>query len=264
MQENKVRKIKRNVIAFLIGTYLLSALGGLMIYKNNSLGGLVFVISPIAMAVFLRLFAGDGWKNAGLKLHVRSNGFLYALSLLAYPLTFLLAVLLGSIGGFTAITIGPEMFLTLLTAGAIAQFIPRMLYALFEEFGWRGYLEPQLSELNIPSLKRHALVGLAWAIWHFPLILATPYTKIPLPIFLPIFTLGLMVASITYGQIRKATQSVWPAVLMHGVANTIAWSILDKQLISFNNKLMVNISPEGLITIVLWTALGVWLMKRQK
>ncbi len=85
----------------------------------------------------------------------------------------------------------------------MAQFIPRMLFALAEEWGWRGYLEPRLTALHVPDVPRHLFVGVIWALWHFPLILSTDYTTMPYFIFLPLFVIGVVVAAIVYGQLRK-------------------------------------------------------------
>ncbi|MDH5656630.1 MAG: CPBP family glutamic-type intramembrane protease, partial [Spirochaetia bacterium] len=106
--------------------------------------------------------------------------------------------------------------------------------------------------------------GIVWALWHYPLILSTEYTNIPMQIFLPLFTAGIVISAFVYGQIRKFTQSVWPAVIMHGVANTVAFSIIDNQLFSFDNKILFYISPESATTIGLWILLSFLLFQYGK
>jgi membrane protease YdiL (CAAX protease family) len=213
------------------------------------------------MMVILRTFGRDGWKNGGLKLNFRSKYKWYLLSIIVYPATFFIVIVIGISTGIASIKVSSTSFLQLFATGIVAQFLPRMFFALCEEFGWRGYLDPQLSLLKIMGVKKHLIVGLIWAVWHLPLILTTDYTDIPLQFFLPIFTVGIIIAAIVYGQIRKYSQSVWPAVIMHGVANTIAFAIIDKQLIAFNNKLLVYLSPESVLVIVLWVFLGWWLLR---
>src|SRR5205085_48045 len=43
-------------------------------------------------------------------------------------------------------------------------------FTLGEEYGWRGYLLPRL--LPLGEVRASALVGLLWAVWHLPLLLA--------------------------------------------------------------------------------------------
>lgn len=261
MERTNTLKIKRNIIIFVIGTLILSGLGGVLLARKNDIGGLVFIIGPILMMVILRTFGRDGWKNAGLKLNFRNNNKWYLVSIIVFPVTFFIIIILGILTGVTSIEVSTTSFLQLFATGIVAQFLPRMFFALCEEFGWRGYLDPQLTLLKITGVKKHLIVGLIWVVWHLPLILTTDYTDIPLQVFLPIFTIGIMIAAIVYGQIRKYSQSVWPAVIMHGVANTIAFAIIDKQLIVFNNKLLVYLSPESVLVIVLWLLFGWWLLR---
>ena len=261
MERANTLKIKRNIIIFVIGTLILSGLGGVLLAGKNDIGSLVFIIGPILMMVILRTFGRDGWKNAGLKLNFRDNSKWYLVSIIIYPVTFFIVIALGILTGVTSIKVSSASFLQLFATGVVAQFLPRMFFALCEEFGWRGYLDPQLSLLKIADVKRHLIVGLIWAVWHFPLILSTDYTDIPLKFFLPIFTIGVMIAAIVYGQIRKYSQSVWPVVIMHGIANTIAFSIIDQRLIVFHNKLLVYLAPESALVIVLWLLFGWWLLR---
>ena len=261
MERTNTLKIKRNIIIFVIGTLILSGLGGLLLAGKNDIGSLVFIIGPILMMIILRTLGRDGWKNAGFKLNFRSKYKWYLLSIIIYPATFFIIIVLGILTGVASIEVSTTSFLQLFVTGVVAQFLPRMFFALCEEFGWRGYLDPQLSLLKITDVKRHLIVGLIWAGWHFPLILSTDYTDIPLKFFLPIFTIGVIITAIVYGQIRKYSQSVWPAVIMHGIANTIAFSIIDQQLIVFNNKLLVYLAPESVMVIVLWLFLGWWLLR---
>jgi hypothetical protein len=100
-----------------------------------------------------------------------------------------------------------------------------------------------------------------WAVWHIPLILATDYTDVPLAVFLPMFIFGVAVSAVVYGQMRKASGTVWTAVLMHGVANSLAFAIIDNDLITFSNKMWMYFAPESVLTIILWGVLGWWLLR---
>ena len=260
---NENNKIKRNTAIYIIGVLLLSSIGGLITIAGNEIGGLILVISPILMAVLLRSFGSDGWEDAGLRLNLKEHWRWYLFSLLVYPVAIVIVIVLGVMLGLTSINADWNTLLPALIPGIAGQFITRTLFAMFEEWGWRGYLEPRLLALGVPDLRRHLLVGLVWAIWHFPLILSTDYTNIPYAIFLPLFVVGVTISAIVYGQLRKASKTVWTSVLMHGIANAVAWAIIQDNSISFNNKLLAYCTPESVIMILLFSILAFWMLYKR-
>ena len=258
-------KAKRNIAIYVIGVLLLAIVGGLLTMTTGSdVGGLLFIIGPILMMTLLRFGGGDGWQDAGLRLQLKEKWRWYVFSLLAYPVTIALVIVLGVILGVTTVAGDLNSLLAALMGGVVAQFIPRMLFAMAEEWGWRGYLEPRLAALHVPDVPRHLLVGVIWALWHFPLILSTDYTTIPYLIFLPMFMIGVVVAAIVYGQLRKKSGTVWTAVLLHGAGNTVAWAILQSNLVTIQDKVLANITPESVLVMILWSALGWWLLSSRK
>ena len=261
---NQNNKIKRNIAIYIIGVLCLATIGGVVTATGNEIGGLIFIIGPILMMVLLRFFGGDGWKDAGLRPKLKENWHWYLFSLFAYPITMTIVIVLGVVLGMTEVNGNLNSLLPVLITGFAIQLIPRMIFAMFEEWGWRGYMEPRLAALNVPVPRRHWFVGFIWAIWHFPLIFSTDYTDIQYAIYLPIFVMGLMVSAIVYGQLRKASGTVWTSVLMHGIANAFAWAILQNNLVILNNKLLANIAPESILMILLWSLLGWWMLYRRK
>lgn len=259
-----INKIKRNVIIYIIGVLLLSSLGGLLSLKVNPGLMLLFAISPIVMMLLLRFFAGDGWQDAGLRPKFRQSWPWYLFAFFVYPVTIAFVLALGGVYGITTLNGDWRSLLPLFLTGLATQFIPRMLFAVFEEWGWRGYLEPRLAALNVPDLPRHLLVGLVWAAWHVPLVLSTDYTSLPYALFFSLFLIGVLLSAVVYGQLRKASDTVWTSVLMHGTANTIAWAILTNNLVTINNKVLANISPESIFSILLWGLLAWWMLFRRK
>ena len=95
------------------------------------------------------------------------------------------------------------------------------LTALGEELGWRGYLQPRLDAAGVRNSV--AVVGLAWAAFHTPLIAGAGYvnsggllTSIALSL-----ALNLLLAFLfAYGAYRSA--SLWPAVFFHSFHNAIS------------------------------------------
>lgn len=256
--------MKRNLIIYSLGVLLVATLGGLVTASGNELGGLIFILSPILLATALRFFGGDGWKDAGLGLQLKQSWRWYLLALLAFPVSMALIVAAGMLLGVTTLNLAWPEFFTALLSGMAAQILPRLIFSAFEEWGWRGYMEPRLGALGVPDLQRHLTVGLVWGLWHFPLILSTDYTQVPYVVFLPAFLLGVTVQAVVYGQIRKASGTVWTAVLLHGIGNTVAWALLQGNLLTINSKMLAYFAPESLFSMLLWGGLGAYLLLRRR
>lgn len=99
-----------------------------------------------------------------------------------------------------------------------------LMIAFGEEYGWRGYLQGELTKLG--RVKGVLLVGVVWGVWHAPVIvMGHNYPGHPVlgPIAFLIFNLML---SIFFGYVVLKTGSVWQAALMHAVFNAgYSWLI---------------------------------------
>ena len=117
---------------------------------------------------------------------------------------------------------------TFLVAGfvntAIVGPLLGLMIAFGEEYGWRGYLQGELTKLG--RVKGVLLVGVVWGVWHAPVIaMGHNYPGHPVlgPIAFLIFNLML---SIFFGYVVLKTGSVWQAALMHAVFNAgYSWLI---------------------------------------
>ena len=259
---NNNNKIKTNIFIYIFGVLILSVIGGVLIDNGYEVGALILVIGPVLLMVLLRYFAGDGFKDAGLSFKLNKSWAWYLFSLFIPPIIIFVVIILGMMFGVTSLNNDLSIFISALFLGMAMQFIPRFVLAICEEWGWRGYLEPRLVKLGVPDLPRHLFVGFIWAIWHFPLILSTSYTEISYVIFLPFFVVGLMISAIVYGQVLKASGTVWTSVLMHGAANATIWAIIQNDLIHFNNKLLAYPAPESVFMIILTGGIGYYLYSK--
>jgi membrane protease YdiL (CAAX protease family) len=216
LEDAERRRIWRNLALYTVGVMTLSVVGGVLLSGGADIGGLVFLVGPILMAILLRVLGGDGWQGAGLRL-----GLLpwYLFALLVFPVTLGLILGIGVITG----TIAFSGRLGALVDAVATSLVPWLMYAMFEEWGWRGYLEPRLARLGIPDLRRHFLVGVIWAVWHIPYILGIPgYTELSPALFAVLLMGSILAVAVVHGQLRKASGSVWPVVLAHGLGNAIA------------------------------------------
>jgi len=246
-----------------IGRWL-DSLGGST--PSQGIGMLIWIIAPLGVSFLLRAFAGDGWKDLGIRPAIKGNILWYIISILVYPICFTLILVIGL--AFDVVSL-PD-FSSVLFVQAFVVLIGTMFFKnVFEEFAWRGYLAPKMYKLRLNVFVAHIVVGLIWGAWHLPYIRAiTPHTTESLATFIPRFLVGTIAASIVYGEIRILTNSVWPAVLMHTVGGAFVGVLLLKELIKMKDGMEFLFSPaiEGVLSIVLFTLIGIglYLLRRKR
>ena len=102
------------------------------------------------------------------------------------------------------------------------------IYCIFEEYGWRGYLQDELSELK--SWKRYLIIGILWYLWHLSFLSNT--SVIDNLIFLSMLIIG----SWGIGQIAIATQSIIACAAFHFLVNIFTVNQLIKNGFEGNSR----------------------------
>lgn len=98
------------------------------------------------------------------------------------------------------------------------------LFALGEEFGWRGYLLWELAPLGF--WKASGAVGVIWGIWHAPVIIeGYNFPSFPM-IGVGVMTIACVAFSPLYTYLVFRSGSVLAAALLHGVFNGSAGMVL--------------------------------------
>jgi len=274
MNTQDKKRTKRNLIIFILFVLGLAVLGSVIepftVSPNaepgaSGLGQLLWIISPLGIMLLLRIFGGDGWVDFGLRPNFKGNGFWWLVSVLVFPVVITISMLLGNLLG------GLELDGNMLSAFQAALFtglIAALIKNIFEEFAWRGYLAPKVYSLNLNIWLSHAIVGLVWGVWHLPFVFVFwPYiTTNMLWYFIPLLLIGTFSQSVVYGEIRLATSSVLPALIMHTIGNTIGNSLILSNFIQLSHGKELWFSPgaESLISIILMLAVGYWLHQRRK
>jgi len=251
---------KNSVLKIVIFSFLVNAvawIGPLLGGDPNSpgLGFLIWGTAPIVVSLLMRIVTKD-WTDLGIKPRIKKNIVWYIVSLLAYPFAIAITLQVGSKISSTSCTgLELEPFIQ----AVLPAMVIYLLFALFEEVGWRGYLAPKMYSLGINIYLAHALVGLVWASWHLPYIHEFSfYTSEDLTTFIPRFYLGAFAFSIFYGEIRILTSSFWPAVLMHWVGNFVANPlVVGFVTFSVGKEYLGSIGVDGLFMIVFIGLLGV-------
>jgi membrane protease YdiL (CAAX protease family) len=232
---------------------------------TSGLGQLLWIIAPLGVMLLLRIFAGDGWDDFGLRPNFKGNGFWWLVSVLVFPVVIAISVLIGALSG------GLELDVNMLPAFAAALLpglIAAMIKNVFEEFAWRGYLAPQVYSLKLNIWLSHALVGLVWGAWHLPFVYVFwPYlTPAMLWTFVPLLLVGTFSQSVVYGEIRLATASVLPAWVMHTIGNATGNTLLLSSFVQLSpgRELVFSPGAESATSTILMFAVGTWLHQRRK
>jgi membrane protease YdiL (CAAX protease family) len=231
----------------------------------QSLGALVWLTTPALSGFFLRAFGGDGWKDAGFGLHLRTSWKWYLVAILVYPLsallTFGLAALLGAVNADGFAAQGLDAYLS--AVGII--LIGSLMKNFFEEFAWRGYLTPRLEAAGMHPLLNHLVVGILWWAWHLPyyyyyLDRATLESSIgtSIPVFLVLGFFSVISTSILFGELRLISNSVWPVFVLHEVVNAVSLPLIFNGFIKLNGTAGIIFSPtnEGIVTSILLSLAG--------
>ena len=272
IQNQSNRTTVRNLAIFIIVVLASGWVGrGLDVLMGNptseSLGMLLWLITPLGASLLLRAFAGDGWKDFGIKPNFKGNAAWYVVTLLVFPALTALVLIIGS--GLGLITF-PNFSLTAL--GLILQafalgLLPQFIKNIFEEGAWRGYLVPKIFSLRPNDFIGHLIVGLVWGAWHIPYYLffldravLQNFTTLDVAAFIPLSIVVMVSWAMVYGEIRLLTNSIWPAVLMHMVEDAYLILLFTAHYIQIVPGTDWLVSPmNGLISIFFFIAIGVGL-----
>jgi len=225
------------LIAFIPNIALSSILNSLQdtfadkIIPYNSLFLLFVMFFPGISALIVRKFINkESTKNKMMrwgswKSYLKVALFIpflyiitYAITGLLYPPDITIKTFLNHIG-IEKLPLDPYAFILVLFIFTLVivpliNFIP----ALGEEYGWRGYLLPEL----LPLGRKKALItsGLIWGLWHLPFIFLIDYKSYPNKIAGSlVFTALITILGIYIGALALQHKSIFLASFMHGVVN---------------------------------------------
>lgn len=197
-------------------------------FNNQSLGMFLWLISPFVLMLVFRAINKD-WSSFGVKLQFRKSWAWYIVSLLLYPIIVGLLLIISNITK----TIEFVNSFSLLTNAVLVSIIPLFIKNIFEEFTWRGYLTAQFDKMEMSRFNNHLIVGVIWALWHLPFLdlMIRSYSKLSLWIAFPLMFIGIIVTAFVYGEIRIRSATVWTAVILHAVGNSITNPLISLNII---------------------------------
>lgn len=99
-QSQSNKHIVRNLAIFTFLVITLGWIGRWLDYLGGStpsqgIGMLIWIIAPLGVSFLLRAFAGDGWKDLGIRPAIKGNILWYIISILVYPVSVGLIIIVG-------------------------------------------------------------------------------------------------------------------------------------------------------------------------
>ncbi|RQH00881.1 CPBP family intramembrane glutamic endopeptidase [Natrarchaeobius oligotrophus] len=114
----------------------------------------------------------------------------------------------------------PLNLLVAIVAALIFGVTINAIFALGEEFGWRGVLLTELAPLGF--WKASAVIGVLWGVWHAPVILeGYNYPNYPI-VGVAVMTAACLAMSPVYTYLTVNARSVLAPTLFHGTFNAFA------------------------------------------
>ena len=223
----------------------------------------IWSFTPTVAALIMLLvvtrdgYSKEGWKSLGL----------HRLGLNVWWIAFG-ATLLITVAASAVVWVTPLASFTMPEGGILNPVINFLIqfailvltFALGEEIGMRGYLQPHLMSLG----RKRALlvVGLVWGTWHMPLyyFMAKLFPVGNVLFFLPLFYGTIVAASFFFGYMRIYTGSTWPASIAHSVHNA-AWGVLGAFTVT-SYPVLVNlylVGDYGILILIGVVTGAIWL-----
>jgi membrane protease YdiL (CAAX protease family) len=109
--------------------------------------------------------------------------------------------------------------------------ISTLIYCLFEEYGWRGYLEEELK--YIPEFTRVMIIAGLWYLWHLNFLRTTDLVSNIIMIA------SLILGTWGIGKIIRMTQSVLAAACIHMTINMVLFNGFIKNGLDGTDKIIV-------------------------
>lgn len=209
--------------------------------------------SPALAAVVVRRWIGhEGSTDGLLRLHLRRGWPMYLFAwLLPVMVTGFVVVVAQALGAsFVHKDLTPGMIASAIVAGPLLGAL-----AIGEEFGWRGYLQRRWFGHRL--LVAATLTGIAWGVYHYPVILLgfEGYEQVTLGLL--IFPLFAIFHSVILGWLVRRSGSIWTSCLAHGSANAFGGSILA--YLFYGGGQWMLLSYVGLVALVPLALVAAWI-----
>ncbi|EWS80056.1 type II CAAX endopeptidase family protein [Brachybacterium phenoliresistens] len=183
------------------------------------IGALAFLVplvqlAPMVAALLVRRRDRPWWRALGLGVPSWPRlGVMVLVAVAAFALVPTIRVMVSVAAGAAPASdgLGVPGLLVALPMVLIAQTV----FAIGEETGWRGWLQQQLAPLGFWTSS--AAIGLLWALWHLPIVLALGMSATESVLYLG----TIVVVAPLLSALSTTAGTVWAAVLGHGLLNSL-------------------------------------------
>jgi membrane protease YdiL (CAAX protease family) len=258
------------LLAYLVLVALLSGgfiVGMMTLGKQGQYLAGPYMFVPALAALVTRLFFYER-RFADARLRPgrwRDHGRFWVVTLGVVALSYVVYTLLGAIswdlGGGTFLTqlkdqmamsgqdiedlpagLTPRTMLVIFFLGGLTIFnIPMIVVGFGEEFGWRGFMFPQLCRSRLWA----GLVagGLIWFAWHVPLTLVMP-SQVDMTVWQHVvngvvLAVGSVLTFVYFAYVYARTGSIWVVSLVHAVFNNGSRSFA--YFVTVEDQLLANL-----------------------
>ncbi|OZB90428.1 CPBP family intramembrane glutamic endopeptidase [Paenibacillus sp. XY044] len=140
--------------------------------------------------------------------------------------------------------------------------ISMLIFSFGEEIGWRGYLQPKLTEAC--GIRKSIMITAAvWACFHYPFYINQYNADGNVWIDLVLFTVMIFPLSVFMGWVRWRSRSIWPVVLIHMIIN-LSRNWLEQLFFDKASGWSYVAGESGVITIAVWAACAAVIWVRLK
>ena len=168
------------------------------------------------------------------------------------------------------LTLSMYMAISVISAPMYAPWI-NMFFALGEEVGWRGAMDPMLRDY-FGKAKGSIIGGMIWGAWHWPVMIIAGYEYGKgywgEPILgMVLFCLFAVVAGTLLDFLYEKTNCIWAPALAHGAINGVCSVPMLFLNTAYSNQLTIGPLPIGFISMIpmmIVAAIVLWRQKKQK
>ncbi|NHE56546.1 CPBP family intramembrane glutamic endopeptidase [Cyclobacterium plantarum] len=236
--------------------------------EEETLGMAIWLAGPLLVVIFLRTFAGDGWKDAGLYPNLKHNLRWYGMAMLIFPLVTIITLIIGKLTGWIDFSgFNVKAYFSIFTE----LFFINIIKNFFEESVWRGYLTAKLVKIRLTDFYIYGIAGLVWGLWHAPYYLhflsdETIYAVLPVNryLFMVIAVLNMVVWTVMFTEIFRLTRSIWSVILLHAMEDALINHLIIDGHIQIAAHKEIWLSPIcGVLPMTLYLIIGLWLRKQR-
>jgi membrane protease YdiL (CAAX protease family) len=179
--------------------------------------GFLSALAPSVAAAIVVWASGEsvrGWFRSVAKVRVHPKWYLAAVGV-PFAIVYATGVVSWALGGpidWAAFEVSPTTIL-------IGIVIGTFLGGGQEEFGWRGFAQPEL-QARYGALRAAVVVGVFWGLWHLPQFLPGGFRADWPPSMVAAYFVGIVGFSVLLAWVFNGSGgSAWLAMLMHGADN---------------------------------------------